>query len=393
MRFVYLALASSVACSPIVFIASGSRYWFNYRHSSNALVYYAAARRLGVRDDSIALFLSTSSHTDDPRNVARATIVNGEGEASRGAAGIWPGGGRAAAPVETDFADSAATPSALLRALRGRAGDAAPALSGEPLLLVLTGHGGNGFLKFHDKEELSYEDLAAALAAAGNAKRYSTLLVVVDTCQAASLAHALDAARVPRAVVISSSDVGENSYAVGADDTLALAVSDSFSRDAAYTLHRASSPPSGRAWRHSDSRDNASLARLCENSRDVPPSLTQACAFVAMKQESTRWEATLGWRDAVDTVHAAPALAAGSACDHDGAKIPVSALAVSMRSRNSDSKVTAFALGFDGLSAARGSEDDKSCSLGRDLPGATAAVVERLPLLRFFAALDSVTVT
>jgi hypothetical protein len=276
--------------------------------------------------------------------------------------------------------------------LRGRAGDAAPALSGGPLLLVLTGHGGDGFLKFHDKEELSYEDLAAALAAAGNVRRYSTLLVVVDTCQAASLAHALEAARVPRAVVISSSDVGENSYAVGADETLALAVSDSFSRDAAHTLQRASSPPSGRAWRHPDvraSRDDASLARLCKYPNEVPPSLASACEFVALKQESMRVEATLGWRDAFDTVHAAPALAARSACDHDGAGIPVSALAVSMRSRNSDSKVTAFALGFDGVAAANGS-DDKSCGLGRDLPGAT--VVERLPLLRFFAALDSVAV-
>ncbi len=67
--------------------------------------------------------------------------------------------------------------------------------------MYLTGHGGNGFLKFQDREELS----AARLAAAVGRARFRRLLIAVDTCQAASLAAAL---ATPGVVAMASSAVG-----------------------------------------------------------------------------------------------------------------------------------------------------------------------------------------
>lgn len=395
-----LALATAyvvtLAASPTLFILSGSRFWHNYRHSSNALVFYAAARRLGVRDDAIALFLP-AAHASDARNVARGGVVNGDGDAARGdVEGEWPGSGRASAPVEVDFADAAATPAALLRALRGRSGGNAPVLSGGPLLVMLTGHGGDGFLKFHDKEELSYADLGAALAAAGVARRYSSLLVVADTCQAASVTLALEAAHVPRGIVIASSEVGENSYAVGFDDMLALAVSDLFSREAAYMLQRASTPPNKKNWTNTFKAPQ-SLARLCAAPGGPPEDIARACGLFARSRAPARVEASLGWRNAADGAHAKAVLSTLPNCGGaslgsggGGAGMPVAALIVSHRSRNTESKVSVVAIGQEeehfGV--------EEGCSIEKDLSGMAAdtAAEARTPLLRYFAGSDDVAV-
>ena len=67
--------------------------------------------------------------------------------------------------------------------------------------VYLTGHGGDGFLKFADREELTAGQLAAAVAAA----RFRRLLLAVDTCQAASLPAAL---ATPGTFAMASSLVG-----------------------------------------------------------------------------------------------------------------------------------------------------------------------------------------
>lgn len=67
--------------------------------------------------------------------------------------------------------------------------------------MYLTGHGGDGFLKFQDREELTAGRLAAALAR----MRFRRLLLAVDTCQAASLAAPL---ATPGIVAVASSAVG-----------------------------------------------------------------------------------------------------------------------------------------------------------------------------------------
>ena len=67
--------------------------------------------------------------------------------------------------------------------------------------MYLTGHGGNGFLKFADREELTAGQLAAAVAI----MRFQHLLLAVDTCQAASLPAAL---ATPGALAMASSLVG-----------------------------------------------------------------------------------------------------------------------------------------------------------------------------------------
>jgi phosphatidylinositol glycan class K len=51
----------------------------------------------------------------------------------------------------------------------------------------MTGHGGDGFLKFQDAEEVVNKELADAFEQMWQKKRYHELLFIIDTCQAVSM--------------------------------------------------------------------------------------------------------------------------------------------------------------------------------------------------------------
>lgn len=94
------------------------------------------------------------------------------------------------------------------------------------VLLYMTGHGGEGFLKFHDKWELTYRHLSSILDKARDRGRFRRLLIVADTCKAAS---ALTAQKAQGVFGIASSSRGEDSYSHTWDAELGLATSDGFS--------------------------------------------------------------------------------------------------------------------------------------------------------------------
>lgn len=343
----HLALSHFPTSSTRAILVSSSRYWFNYRHTSNALTYYRVLRRLGVRDDAIALFLP-EDHGCDARNAAlhRGTIHALEGgPGSPFGEGLVPGGGRCAAPAEVDFGGAEASAESLLRLLGGRAPTGAPPPfagggflprgggRGVALLLVLTGHGGDGYLKFHDRDELSYADLAGALADAYAAGRFGTLLVVADTCQAASVAGALRGAGLPpgAAAVVASSAVGENSYSAGLDDTLAVPLVDAFSRSAGAALERAVAGESAAAAATvaaAAGGGRASLGELCGargGGGAEGNALVDACAEVAAAAGVGAQRAVLGWADGAAALREAAALRWGAG---GGPRAPLWDLAV-----------------------------------------------------------------
>nr|XP_009591680.1 putative GPI-anchor transamidase [Nicotiana tomentosiformis] len=81
----------------------------------------------------------------------------------------------------------------ILRVLTGRHETAFPRSKrlfsdeGSHILLYMTGHGGDEFLKFQDSEELQSHDLADAVKQMKEKHRFKELLIMVDTCQAATL--------------------------------------------------------------------------------------------------------------------------------------------------------------------------------------------------------------
>ena len=215
-------------------IVSASRLFHNYRHASNALLVYDAVKRLGLRDSSIVLMLA-GDITNDARNEGRPSMYgsnNGVDLHGRG--------------VEVDYRQEEVTVDNFLGVLTDRLPDrgvvsASKRLHSGPrsrLLLYLTGHGGDGFLKFNDQFELAASDLAAAVRNAYFLGRFSELLVLTDTCQASTMPAPLHEASLlpppdgslaaPRIASMSSSELGQNSFSHEVDSRLGVATSDRF---------------------------------------------------------------------------------------------------------------------------------------------------------------------
>eukprot|EP00808_Paulinella_micropora_P015902 g1150.t1 len=93
------------------------------------------------------------------------------------------------------------------------------------ILIYMTGHGGDEFLKFNDMEEISSNDIADSIQQMHKQRRYHRIFFMVDTCQAASLFNQIYS---PNVVTIGSSQLGESSYSHHSDRELGISVVDRF---------------------------------------------------------------------------------------------------------------------------------------------------------------------
>lgn len=165
-------------------IICASRFWFNYRHVANALSIYRSVKRFGIPDSQIILMISDDMACDS-RNPRPATVFN-NGQHHINVYGD---------DVEVDYRGYEVTVENLIRLLTGRVHESTPKSkrlltnSGSNILIYMTGHGGDGFLKFQDSEELSSIELANAFEQMYQKQRYNEILFIIDTCQAESMSN------------------------------------------------------------------------------------------------------------------------------------------------------------------------------------------------------------
>jgi len=93
------------------------------------------------------------------------------------------------------------------------------------VLVYMTGHGGEEFLKFQDTEEISSYDVADAFEQMWEKRRYNELLFMIDTCQASSMFSRVYS---PNILATGSSQTGQNSYSHHLDPELGVAVIDRY---------------------------------------------------------------------------------------------------------------------------------------------------------------------
>ena len=89
----------------------------------------------------------------------------------------------------------------------------------------MTGHGGDGFLKFQDSEEITSVELGDAFEQMWQKRRYNELLLIVDTCQAESLSQKIYS---PNVLAVGSSKVGEDSLSHHGDPSIGVYVIDRY---------------------------------------------------------------------------------------------------------------------------------------------------------------------
>jgi len=201
-------------------LVSTSRYWFNYRHEANTLSIYHTVKRLGIPDSQIILMLADDMPCN-ARNTYPGEIYNNKdlninlyGE-----------------EVEVDYRDSEVTVENFLRLLTGRTLPWLPPskqLNSDEhsnILIFMSGHGGDEFLKFQDQEEISSQDIADAFEEMQIKGRYNEILFMIDTCQAGTLANDISSTGV---LSIGSSKLGENSYSHHGAHDIGVAVIDRF---------------------------------------------------------------------------------------------------------------------------------------------------------------------
>ena len=223
-------LTSGNHTSNVAVIVSSSRYWFNYRHVTNALSIYHLLKRGGISDDNIILMLADDIPCNK-RNVHRGKIFargakSGEGEDLM-------------KDVQVDFSGTDVTVDAFLRVLLGRPLPGhrenkgahrrlLPTMDESTNVFVyLTGHGGDNFFKFQDGEELMSHDVASVFAQMYQLKRYNEILFISDTCQAFTMTDQID---VPNVYSVGSSLKGQNSYASHTDSEIGQSVIDRYSK-------------------------------------------------------------------------------------------------------------------------------------------------------------------
>ncbi|GBF89707.1 GPI-anchor transamidase [Raphidocelis subcapitata] len=213
-----------------------SAYWYNYRHMANTLSIYRTVRRLGVPDSNIILMLADDVACN-ARNPHPAQARDAWGERSWGVAAervfneerhsldVY---GR---DVEVDYRGYEVTVENFMRVLTGRHDPAVPRAkrmlsdAGSNVLIYITGHGGNEFIKFQDQQELMAGDVADAVAQMHQKGRYKELLLVVETCQASTLYSRI---KSPGVLAMASSLKGESSYSYLTDYDVGLSLVDRF---------------------------------------------------------------------------------------------------------------------------------------------------------------------
>lgn len=183
-----------------------SRFWFNYRHVANVLSIYRSVKRLGIPDSQIILMIADDMACN-PRNPRPATVFNNIKQHIN----VYGD------DVEVDYRGYEVTVENFVRLLTGRLAQETPRSKklltdeGSNILIYLTGHGGNGFLKFQDSEEITSQELGDALEQMWQKRRYHEILFVVDTCQASSMYEKFYS---PNILAVASSLVGEDSLSV-----------------------------------------------------------------------------------------------------------------------------------------------------------------------------------
>ncbi|EEH15939.1 hypothetical protein PABG_06026 [Paracoccidioides brasiliensis Pb03] len=195
-----------------------SRFWFNYRHLANVLSLYRTVKRLGIPDSQIILMLPDDMACN-PRNAFPGTVYN---NADR-ALDLYGDN------IEVDYRGYEVTVESFIRLLTDRLGDDVPRSkrlgsdAGSNVLVYMTGHGGEKFLKFQDSEEIGAWDLADAFGQMWEKKRYHELLFMIDTCQANTMyTHFYS----PNIIATGSSALSQSSYSHHADSDVGVAVID-----------------------------------------------------------------------------------------------------------------------------------------------------------------------
>ena len=179
---------------------------------------------MGIPDSQIILMIADDMACND-RNIYKGRMKASHAAETNSAIEIYDD------DVEVDYRGEEASVENLLKLLTNRVDENISINKrlltdhNSNILVYITGHGGDTFLKFHDKEEIQSQDLADAFNIMYTQQRYNEILFMIDTCQAATLYSYINA---PNVIGIGSSMKDESSYSYFNDQNLGISLVDRF---------------------------------------------------------------------------------------------------------------------------------------------------------------------
>jgi len=181
---------------------------------------YRSVKRLGIPDSHIIVMLADDMACN-ARNPRPGTVFNNANQHIN----VYGD------DIEVDYRGYEVTVENFIRILTGRLPSSVPRskrlLSDERsnILVYMTGHGGDGFLKFQDAEEITSIELADAFEQMWQKRRYNEVFLIVDTCQAYSMTQKLYS---PNILAVGSSLVGQDSLSHHEDPAIGVHVIDRY---------------------------------------------------------------------------------------------------------------------------------------------------------------------
>ena len=181
-------------------LLSSSKFYFNYRHSSNVLIFYKYLKERGITDDRILLMLP-ENHACNARNPMKGQIYMKTDHSENFYCN----------EIEIDYKSDDLTYEAILNLFRGRYDPNFPESkklktnSESKLFIYFNGHGGENFFKIQDTEVLQSEDFAKVYEEMSMKKMYKEVLMFIDTCQAMTLFDGVDS---PDLILMGTSVLG-----------------------------------------------------------------------------------------------------------------------------------------------------------------------------------------
>ncbi|KAI5181816.1 GPI-anchor transamidase subunit K [Nematocida sp. AWRm80] len=203
-RFVVvsLVLIPLALCLNKAILINCSWQYENYRHFSNVLAFQSLLEKNGYHPKDISVFMKEDLLEDKRTTVKKICIGN-----------TFLEKGKDYTPKRrhTSFYE-------ILDMISGNDPILDDADENTNLLIYMTGHGGNGFIKYCNRKYFYKDDVTEALSRLQRNRVFKRVLFISDTCQASSL---IDLSKVQDNVTfISSSLVGESSHSANFNEAL-----------------------------------------------------------------------------------------------------------------------------------------------------------------------------
>lgn len=209
--FIFLLLAGAALCANKAILICCSWQYENYRHFSNTLTLQSVLEKNGYRKQDISVFMKEDI-LENKRNLYRNKLCVGDKFLQKG---------KDYTPIRrsTSYYE-------ILNMVAGE--DPIMIGTGEKtnLLIYITGHGGDGFIKYCNRSYIYKKDLTNALISLQKIRSLGKILFIADTCQADTL---IDISALPGNIsFLSTSLKGESSHSVNFNEQLNIFPIDMF---------------------------------------------------------------------------------------------------------------------------------------------------------------------